>query len=125
MRSRIAPTTTLTFPKTRLVLSGWPEPPGETMAARRDALVATQDHLRRAVVREPRGHAAVVGGLMTPAVEPGSSCGVVRPGRILFEMSGVDHESAVEAMRLASHKLPVATRVVVRDNVKEAADGHR
>ena len=50
---------------------------------------------------------------------------VVRPGRILFEMAGVDHESAVEAMRLASHKLPVATRVVVRDNVKEAADGHR
>jgi large subunit ribosomal protein L16 len=45
---------------------------------------------------------------------------VVRPGRILFEMGGVDHEAAVEAMRLASHKLPVATRVVVRDNVKEA-----
>ena len=41
---------------------------------------------------------------------------VVKPGRILFEMAGVDHESAVEAMRLASHKLPVATRVVVRDN---------
>ena len=40
---------------------------------------------------------------------------VVKPGRILFEMAGVDHESAVEAMRLASHKLPVATRVVVRD----------
>ena len=32
---------------------------------------------------------------------------------------------AVEAMRLASHKLPVATRVVVRDNVTEADDGHR
>ena len=46
---------------------------------------------------------------------------VVKPGRILFEMAGVDHESAVEAMRLASHKLPVATRVVVRDNVTEAA----
>ena len=38
---------------------------------------------------------------------------VVKPGRILFEMAGVDHDSAVEAMRLASHKLPVATRVVV------------
>jgi large subunit ribosomal protein L16 len=49
---------------------------------------------------------------------------VVKPGRILFEMAGVDHESAVEAMRLASHKLPVQTRVVVRDNV-EATDGHR
>ena len=50
---------------------------------------------------------------------------VVKPGRILFEMAGVDHESAVEAMRLASHKLPVATHVVMRDNVTEASDGHR
>ena len=33
---------------------------------------------------------------------------VVKPGRILFEMAGVDHDSAIEAMRLASHKLPVA-----------------
>ena len=40
---------------------------------------------------------------------------VVKPGRILFEMAGVDQDEAVEAMRLASHKLPVATRVVVRD----------
>jgi len=49
---------------------------------------------------------------------------VVKPGRILFEMAGVGRAEAVEAMRLASHKLPVATRVVVRDNV-EASDGHR
>jgi ribosomal protein L16/L10AE len=34
-------------------------------------------------------------------------------------MAGVDHESAVEAMRLASHKLPVATRVVMRESAKE------
>ena len=46
---------------------------------------------------------------------------VVKPGRILFEMAGVDHESAVEAMRLASHKLPVTTRVVVRESAKEAS----
>jgi large subunit ribosomal protein L16 len=51
---------------------------------------------------------------------------VVKPGRILFEMAGVPHEEAVEAMRLASHKLPVTTRVVTRDSHKEAAgDGHR
>ena len=50
---------------------------------------------------------------------------VVRPGRILFEMAGVEHEAAVEAMRLAAHKLPVATRVVTRDNVQEGSDGHR
>src|SRR5215217_4906383 len=51
---------------------------------------------------------------------------VVRPGRILFEMAGVEHEAAVEAMRLASHKLPVQTRVVVRDTAgKESSDGDR
>ena len=50
---------------------------------------------------------------------------VVKPGRILFEMAGVGRAEAVEAMRLASHKLPVATRVVVRDNLTEASDGHR
>jgi ribosomal protein L16/L10AE len=36
-------------------------------------------------------------------------------------MAGVDHESAIEAMRLASHKLPVATRVVTRDGAREAS----
>ncbi len=45
---------------------------------------------------------------------------VVKPGRILFEMAGVPEVEAAEAMRLASHKLPVATRVVLRDKVKEA-----
>ena len=40
---------------------------------------------------------------------------VVRPGRILFEMAGVTHEAAKEAMRLASHKLPISTRFVVKD----------
>lgn len=37
---------------------------------------------------------------------------VVKPGRILFEMAGVTEELAREAMRLASHKLPIATRFV-------------
>lgn len=39
---------------------------------------------------------------------------VVRPGRILFEMEGVPREMAQEALRLASHKLPIATRFVER-----------
>jgi large subunit ribosomal protein L16 len=50
---------------------------------------------------------------------------VVRPGRILFEMAGVEEDQAREAMRLASHKLPVSTHVVVRDGHREAGDGHR
>lgn len=40
---------------------------------------------------------------------------VVRPGKVLYEMSGVDHELAAEAFRLAAHKLPFKTRVVSRE----------
>jgi len=40
---------------------------------------------------------------------------VVRPGRILFEMGGVSEEIAREAMRLAAHKLNVATRFVKKE----------
>ncbi len=39
---------------------------------------------------------------------------VVKAGRILFEMAGVDEAVAREAMRLAAHKLPVGTRFVAR-----------
>ena len=41
-------------------------------------------------------------------------------GRSLKTTAGVGHAEAVEAMRLAGHKLPVATRVVVREGAKEA-----
>ena len=41
---------------------------------------------------------------------------VVKPGRILYEMVGVQKEMAKEAFRLASHKLPVKTRFVERSN---------
>ena len=39
---------------------------------------------------------------------------VVKPGRVLFEIAGVGEESAVEALRLASHKLPIKTKIVAR-----------
>jgi large subunit ribosomal protein L16 len=39
----------------------------------------------------------------------------VRPGRMLFEMSGIPQEMAFEALRLASHKLPVKTKIVSKD----------
>ena len=42
---------------------------------------------------------------------------VVKPGRMLFEISGVNQEAAKEAMRLASHKLPVDTRFMVRESI--------
>jgi len=42
---------------------------------------------------------------------------VVKPGRIMFEIAGVDEATAREALRLASHKLPIATKFVVRADV--------
>ena len=44
---------------------------------------------------------------------------VVKPGRVMFEIAGVPEETAREALRLASHKLPIKTKVVA----KEAAEG--
>ncbi len=38
----------------------------------------------------------------------------VKPGRILYEMEGIDEKAAVEALRLASHKLPIPTKIVRR-----------
>jgi large subunit ribosomal protein L16 len=40
---------------------------------------------------------------------------VVKPGRVLFEMDGVKEEQAREAMRLASHKLPIKCKFMVKD----------
>lgn len=62
---------------TRVVIDGWPSCEGESMRARRDFLEAHHDHLRRAVVCEPRGHDAIVGAVLTPPVEQGSLAGVI------------------------------------------------
>jgi len=44
---------------------------------------------------------------------------VVKPGRVLFEMSGTSEEVAREAMRLASHKLPIKTKFIKRTEVED------
>ncbi|MFO7930944.1 MAG: 50S ribosomal protein L16 [Thermodesulfobacteriota bacterium] len=48
---------------------------------------------------------------------PESWVAVVKPGRILYEMEGVSRELAFEALRLASHKLPIKTKVVERSQI--------
>src|SRR6059036_2149484 len=50
---------------------------------------------------------------------------VVKPGKVLFEMEGVDVVVAKEAMRLASHKLPLKTKFVSRHEGRQAAAGER
>jgi len=46
---------------------------------------------------------------------PESWVAVVKPGRVMFELSGVGEPLAREAMRLAMHKLPIKTRFVTRE----------
>lgn len=41
----------------------------------------------------------------------------VKPGRVLFEMSGVTKEIALEALRLASYKLPVKTKIIMKGDM--------
>jgi large subunit ribosomal protein L16 len=45
---------------------------------------------------------------------PESYVAVVKPGRVMFEMSGVDEQLARDAMMLAAQKLPIKTRFLVR-----------
>jgi large subunit ribosomal protein L16 len=47
--------------------------------------------------------------------DPAEWVAVVRPGRILYEMEGVPEGVAREALRLAAHKLPLATKFLSRD----------
>ena len=51
---------------------------------------------------------------------------VVKPGRVMFELSGVPEDLAKEAMRLAGHKLPVKTKFVTREGAEpvRASDVH-
>jgi len=48
---------------------------------------------------------------------------VVKPGRVLFEIAGVPEETAKEALRLASHKLPIKTKIVKREDAEAEKAG--
>jgi large subunit ribosomal protein L16 len=45
---------------------------------------------------------------------------VIKPGRILYEMTGISKEEATEALRLAGHKLPLKVKVITKQEVKNA-----
>ena len=47
---------------------------------------------------------------------------VIKPGRVLFEIKGVSEEVAREALRLASHKLPIKSKVIKREEEKIGGD---
>ena len=48
---------------------------------------------------------------------------VVKPGRVMFEIAGVSEETAREALRLASHKLPIKSKIVKREELESQEVG--
>src|SRR5476649_2084994 len=61
----------------RLIVDGFPSPRGKTMLAKRDWVLNNADHLRRALMLEPRGHADMYGAVLTEPVSPGAHAGVL------------------------------------------------
>ena len=47
---------------------------------------------------------------------------VVKPGRVLFEIAGIDEAIAREALRLASHKLPCKCKIIKKENIEEGGE---
>ena len=62
---------------TRIITSGFPDIPGITMMEKKEILEQRYDHLRRALMCEPRGHKDMVGALILPAEHTASAFGVV------------------------------------------------
>jgi trans-L-3-hydroxyproline dehydratase len=61
----------------RLIVDGFPSPHGKTMLDKREWVRRHADHLRRALMLEPRGHADMYGAILTEPVMPGSHAGVL------------------------------------------------
>ncbi|SFP06832.1 proline racemase [Amycolatopsis arida] len=68
---------------TRVVTGGVGVIPGDTMAARREYFVEHLDHIRKLLVNEPRGHAAMSGAILQPPTRPDADWGV-----LYIEVSG-------------------------------------
>lgn len=61
----------------RLIIDGFPAPHGKTMLDKREWVRKRADHLRRALMLEPRGHADMYGAVLTEPVTPGAHAGVL------------------------------------------------
>jgi trans-L-3-hydroxyproline dehydratase len=61
----------------RVIVDGFPELPGDTILARRNYAKRNLDHLRKALMWEPRGHADMYGCILTEPVTPGADLGVL------------------------------------------------
>ncbi|WP_084786885.1 proline racemase family protein [Bacillus tuaregi] len=82
----------------RIVTGGLPNIPGATMADKRQYLIDYQDHLRTALMHEPRGHNEMFGAFLTPPVHPEADFGIIfMDGGGYLNMCGHNTIAAVTA----------------------------
>lgn len=97
---------------TRVIVDGWPPIEGDTMAERRRAATANWDHLRRAVLSEPRGHGALVGVLLTAPVSADSDFGILFLNDVgFFGMSGHAIIGAIKTLSTLNRISPGPVRI--------------
>ena len=105
-------------------------PPEQAEALLLAALDAGVTHFDTAALYGFGASESIVGQVLAPhrsRFTLASKCGLthetgdgtVKPGRVMFEMSGVTEENAREAMRLAANKLPIKCKFVAREKVEE------
>ena len=67
----------------------------------------------------PCQHSAFIRGMVAVSVFGSAVIQQIKPGRIIFEMTGVSEEVAREALTLSIHKLPFKTKIVTRESENE------
>ena len=66
----------------------------------------------------PRPWQSVISHISRPLFPvPRAASSTARPGRVMFEIAGVSEDVAREALRLASHKLPIKTKILKREDI--------
>jgi proline racemase len=121
---------------TRVVTGGVGVIPGDTMAQRREYVIAKLDHLRTLLMYEPRGHSAMSGAILQPPTRPDADMGVVYievsgclpmcghgtmgVATVLVETGMVEVVEPVTTVRLDTPAGLVVAEVAVRDGVAES-----
>jgi proline racemase len=121
---------------TRVITGGVGVVPGATMAGKRAYFIENLDHIRRLLVNEPRGHAAMSGAILQPPTRPDADMGVlyievsgclpmcghgtIGVATVLVETGMVEVTSPVTTVRLDTPAGLVTAEVAVRDGHAEA-----
>jgi trans-L-3-hydroxyproline dehydratase len=100
----------------RVITGGYPELPGDTILARRRYAMEHLDHLRTALMWEPRGHADMYGCIVTPPVTPGADMGILFMHNEGYSTMCGHGIIAIAKVALETGLLPMAepeTRIVI------------